>query len=936
VFWTGRVYHYFMGGYFVRGWPLVGRDEELGLAAQAIDRQEAPGVVFAGSAGVGKTRLAREVVEFAIAQRVHAEFFVATQAGSRMPFGAFGELASESPAAPKVVNAGGMVQAIVKRAKGSRLLVVVDDAHLLDEASAVVVHQLAARGVAAVVLTVLTSQPAPGPVISLWKDQMLDRVELQPLSRGEVDRLLEAALGHPVDRVTLQRIWRISGGNALFLRELVAGAIDDGLLMCQDQMWHWRGRFPQVPRLVDLVADRFGRLRPAESRLFELLAWGEPLGARLVEDLAPGVNLIDLERRGLIAVERDGRRRHVQLAHPLYAGVVRAAIPELRVDEICRTLAAAITAKGRRRPQDSLVVAQWRLHAHDQSSDAAVFVDAARRTPAIVDPPMVERLARAALAVQPRLPDACVLLGEALSWQGRTREAAQVLSVPESGDDTDEQVTRLALARAVRSCWGDGLPGTAERLLRSAERQVAGEGERQELEAFRAGVSLAAGQCRAALEVACRIVYNPSCPANLVRALLAAVPALALTGHVERAISEGRRGIEALAGLPEAPPESASRLPLAVAHALRLDGRLEEAQALAWQVHEDTLRRGVTAMTGAALTSLGMIALDAGRATEAIRLLREGTILLTERDIVGYRALAMSSLARAYAIAAIHANSRWDRGAAAAAAQDAAERALGPADSAYAPEVRLGRCWVAVATGRFDDAAALAIDAAEVATTAGQDMVTLIALHEAIRLGARQQTLVRLVSHAEQIDGRLVTAFVKHANALASDDGHQLEEASHAFADLGARLLAAEAAAEAAAAYSRRGLQTRTAAARTAAAALQTSCEGAITPALELLGPAVVLTARECQIAALAAAGLTNRQIGSRLGLSVRTVESHLAHGYNKLGISQRHDLARHLPQSPGAQHRLDVPIELDAAIGKDPAAGISTPEINRRNPVRM
>ncbi|GIJ71351.1 helix-turn-helix transcriptional regulator [Virgisporangium ochraceum] len=53
------------------------------------------------------------------------------------------------------------------------------------------------------------------------------------------------------------------------------------------------------------------------------------------------------------------------------------------------------------------------------------------------------------------------------------------------------------------------------------------------------------------------------------------------------------------------------------------------------------------------------------------------------------------------------------------------------------------------------------------------------------------------------------------------------------------------------------------------------------------------LTAREFDVADLAVAGLTSAQIGERLFLSVRTVDTHLGRVYRKLGVSNRMALAR-------------------------------------------
>jgi DNA-binding NarL/FixJ family response regulator len=52
------------------------------------------------------------------------------------------------------------------------------------------------------------------------------------------------------------------------------------------------------------------------------------------------------------------------------------------------------------------------------------------------------------------------------------------------------------------------------------------------------------------------------------------------------------------------------------------------------------------------------------------------------------------------------------------------------------------------------------------------------------------------------------------------------------------------------------------------------------------------LTARESQIARLAGEGLLNAEIGTRLFLSLRTVEYHLHKILMKTGVNARHGLA--------------------------------------------
>jgi len=76
-------------------------------------------------------------------------------------------------------------EALLAGAGRGGVVVGVDDAPLLDDLSALLVHQLVLRGAATVVITVRTGEPTPDAVTALWKDGHLDRLEVQPLSEPE-------------------------------------------------------------------------------------------------------------------------------------------------------------------------------------------------------------------------------------------------------------------------------------------------------------------------------------------------------------------------------------------------------------------------------------------------------------------------------------------------------------------------------------------------------------------------------------------------------------------------------------------------------------------------------------------------------------------------------------------------------------------------------
>src|SRR2546421_8560338 len=185
-----------------QAWPLVGRREELALVRDLLGRGESAGVVLAGAAGVGKTRLAAEALRAAEAGGCATFRVAATRAAATIPFGAF----AQPLPPPGALPAGQLdflrqaVRALGELAGNRRLVLSVDDAHLLDAGSATLVHQIVTSGRALVVVTVRAGEPALDPIVALWKERLTAYVELQALGRPEVDLLVSSASAPPMAR----------------------------------------------------------------------------------------------------------------------------------------------------------------------------------------------------------------------------------------------------------------------------------------------------------------------------------------------------------------------------------------------------------------------------------------------------------------------------------------------------------------------------------------------------------------------------------------------------------------------------------------------------------------------------------------------------------------------------------------------------------------
>lgn len=879
-------------------WPLVGRAEELELLRDALE--QARGVVLSGAAGVGKSRLAAEALDQVA--RTGSWRVVALTAGAEaaaVPFAPFVPLLGDDVSGDAVERFHRAARALA--ALGPKVVLALDDAHLLDEVSVAFVRHLVATSDTRLVLTVRSGAPAPSTLVALWQGGLLRRVEVLALARQETEDLVRRVLGDTVDPLVLRWIWETTNGNALFVHELVVDAQERRSLVRRRDRWVLDGEPSGAgSRLQEIVASRVGSLAEDEREALELVALGEPLGLSFLEELVGRDVVARLDERGLLSGASKRRRMPVRLSHPLHGEVVRSTMTVTAGRIRRRRLIDATAATGARRPLDAVRLAIWRCEVGDLG-DWQAMLDAAEELAWAGDRVLVSALrgsgVRGVVPSVGHLEQAAALARGALDGGGSVRAAAllvRLLTLLDRNDEAAEvhtEATRLAVDEAdelalVRVRTGVGLfdrgDGAAARsLLQAFGERVVDPDVRTAANASLALMTALSGPPRDALDLARSVLESGGGTAgDRLTATAAAAVSLGEVARVGEALELVDAAVEVLAS--DLGPDLAVALSLVRTLLLATDGRLVEAESLCRHCYAVAAESGDGAVMGTFAALGAQIALERGHAAAAGALASEAVERVEPVDPYGVRRVALALRLHAASLGA------------STGAADAARAELDASTAAMAQrsQEQRARAWYDVAGGRASLAVARLQAAAETLAATGHIVREAAALHDLVRLGHAGVAVARLGELAVESDAAVVVTMAEQASAAVAGDAAGLMVAGEQWSERGFDLFAAEAFSHAASRWEREGRRTLAGSARARRTQALALCGAVATPALSLTAAAAALTSREREIAGLAARGLNDRDIAGLLVVSVRTVHTHLYNVYAKLGVDGRAALA--------------------------------------------
>lgn len=855
-------------------WTFLGRDDET----RAIETALAEGrhIALTGQAGRGKSRLGAEVLARAAAAGVHTHRIAGSPTSIPLPLAALSGLLAGDITGDVVARVLTALGADRRSGPGDPILLV-DDAHSLDDASAVAIHQIGLTGTVRLLLTVRTDAPRPPALSRLLAEPTTSTIEVMPLSDATVAHVLEAALDGPIENRTVDVLVGVSQGNPLYLREIVTGSVEAGVLSRSEGIWRFKGDVRVTPQLAEVISARLAPLPSSQRDAMELLAIGGVLPLDLLSALVGLDDLDALERSDLVVVRTDDGRQVVDVCHPLHRELLRARLGPLARMRIERTLALA-TTDDPSSPHDDLRRVMWHVRG-GLEVEPDRLLRAARTAMAAFDTPLGAELATLALGTSGDR-EAALIAAWCLAEHGR-HDAAIELITAALASAHDPWTRALLRQRWAEELWwfSHDIDGALAAL---ADDGSSGDSQAL-LEAQRAVFALLDGDLPTAQSVAEGVLTGHGLSVRF-SATIAHAQSLVYSDRGEEGAAEGAAMFAEASANPDDLFATNPGVHM-VAQLLGLlhSGRFVEAREAAAFIHDVAQSQQGTQPRGFASMVRGFVLLQSGQPFAAAHLLHEAEGHWTDVGVEG-----IARWATAGQVICLCSTGRLDEAHAALQRMDLYDPV---GFRLYEPFAHIGRAFVHVLDkdrGRAVTEAELGVD---LALAQGATSHVAIIAHDLARLGLTAQALAA-VARLPRMLSSVARLRADSVAALASSDTSLLEDCARRWDVLDAGLFAAEMLTSAAAAHRKAGRPKDQHRCEGAAGLLLTRCGPVSTPLLATRSTDGVLSRREHEIAGLAARGLTNRDIAQRLIIGERTVESHLYRVFTKLGISSRDQIA--------------------------------------------
>jgi DNA-binding CsgD family transcriptional regulator/tetratricopeptide (TPR) repeat protein len=926
--------------------PLEEREDALAVVdALLADAREGCGraLVLEGPPGIGKTRLltafheraqaagmrtlrarageleqdfpfgiVRQLFEASLAGPARAELLsgAAELAGPLFDLGGSGELPAPDPAYSTLHGLYWLTVNYLEIEPARPVLLSVDDLHWCDPASLRYLAYLVRRLDGLGVLMVATMRPratqAPGVIDEITDSPDATVLRLSPLSGDGVAALLCAHFGTAPDPEFSSSVSEWTAGNPLLLRELIAAAVVRRIEATSEGARQVRKLVPEgVGRLV---LRRIVPLGPRSRAMAEAIAvLGEDAGIDQAAELA-GLARDDASRatEALRGIDVLARGERLAFAHPVVRRAIYDDMAGARREALHAAAAELLVAAGAAPTR----VATHLLAGGPSGNPATVKAlrTAAREAMAQGAPDAAATYLARALAEPPADAErtgVILELGLALARARPAESVPHLLAVIEATDD-DGELTDAALA--LTYAMPEDFDQWTAITLRAID-QIADERARRRLEANYIHIAGFRPDHYPAARALLDDIAAPEDPDDPTDRQLLGLKA----SHAARAGARPQAALElariALAGdgllrhdstvfgIPcnvliqlDHLDEALAALDTALAHARRT-GFLAKFTIASWMRAWAVLAQGDLA---AAASEVPSVVADPAR----IGGMRVGSAVL------GQVAL--------------------DRGDLAAAADhlECPDEALEP--GVWGSSFNLARRGtLRGALGRLDDAlddlrtagawlTALGCENPAYCPWRSEAALVLARLDrrdEALELVNQEVALARRWGAPRSLGNALVAAGL----VTGGGDGLRLlHEAHEVLADSPARLVRASAATEYGAALRR--ANRRADAREPLALGLELAERCGATALIERARQELIatgarprrsartgvdaLTATELRVARMAAEGMTNRDVAQALFVTPKTVEVHLSHTYQKLGLKSRSQLPTALQQA--------------------------------------